>query len=62
MGRYPALALAHARDQARVAIGKMAGDLSFDPRAAKIEACVSATVADLVADYIRLHAQPNKKS
>ncbi len=62
IGRYPALSLADARDIARVAIGKMAAAPSFDPRVAKIEARVSATVADLAADYIRLHARPNKKS
>jgi hypothetical protein len=62
IGRYPALSLADARDHAHAPNGKMASASSFDPRAAKLEARVSATVTDFAADYSRLHAQPNKKS
>ena len=64
LGRYPAMTLAQARTAAAAAREKL--DHGIDPGAEKVAATreerAAETVSDLIDDYLRLHADPKKKS
>jgi hypothetical protein len=66
IGRYGradkgGLALATAREKARIAAGKLI-DKGHDPAAAKSEQRRLKVVSDLATEYMNLHAKPSKKT